>query len=108
MIISDARLQKALTFLAETDEECGLRRGRMEGASLYLKTMKSAAMLDSKMKTQGDREADAYQNNDYLAAVERYQNAVADYESMRCKRATETLVVEVWRSQNANRRQGNI
>ncbi len=109
MNISSDRLQKALTYLAETDQPFANARGFMEGMSKQEKTVLGMIFLEKTGNNQ-EREYQARTSNEYEEWRTKYQNAVCDYELYRNKRITETLVVEVWRSLGANRRQagGNL
>ncbi|MEW8119893.1 MAG: hypothetical protein AB2792_22250 [Candidatus Thiodiazotropha sp.] len=106
-MINEDRLQKALVYLAETDEEAAKARAYMIGLEKNEKTIIGIEYL----KTQGtvpERDARARKSEAYEQWKSDYENAVADYELYRNKRHTEELIVEVWRSENANRRRGNV
>ena len=79
----------------------------MEGLSEQRKTIKAVWFLES-TGTRDERESSAYVSEDYRDLVKRYEEAVYEYEAMRNKRNTEALIVEVWRSEQANRRAGNV
>jgi len=108
-MISQDRLQKALTYLAESDEPFAQARGLMEGISKQEKTVLGMVFLE-KTGTNQDREYQARTSNEYEEWRVKYQGAVCDYELYRNKRITEAMIVEVWRSLGANRRQagGNL
>lgn len=106
-MISDDKLQKALIYLAETDEPCAKARGLLAGLDRQEKTIKSVAFLDAVGKV-AEREASAYISQAFCEHITKIENATVDYETMRNKRMTAELIVEVWRSENANRRRGNV
>ena len=108
-MISQDRLQKALTYLAESDEPFAKARGFMEGVSKQEKTVLGMVFL-KETGTRDEREYQARISNQYKEWRTKYEGAVCDYELYRNKRITEALVVEVWRSLNSNRRQagGNL
>jgi hypothetical protein len=54
------------------------------------------------------RKAKAEQATETIEAEAEYLNAYQKSEVLAMKRKTEFLVVDVWRSLNASRRQGNI
>ena len=54
----------------------------------------------------GEREGRADTHADTEAAYEQYFKAMREFEAMRNRRATESIVFEAWRSLNSNRRQG--
>lgn len=109
MNISEDRLQRSLTYLAESDEEFAKAKGFMEGMSKQEKTVLGMVFLE-KTGTNQEREYQARTSNEYEEWRVKYQGAVCDYELYRNKRITETLIVDVWRSLNSNRRQagGNL
>lgn len=107
-MISNDRLQKALTYLAETDDKCAKAKSLMVGLESQMKTVKAVAFLQADAKTATEREAIAYASETYQQHIAKLESATYDYETMRNKRLTEELVVECWRSINANRRNGNV
>lgn len=106
-MISDERLQKSLCYLSETDEPCARSKSLMIGLENQLKTVKSIAFLNT-TGTMAEREAYAYSHETYKTHVVALEKATYDYEAMRNKRLTEEMIVECWRSLNANRRKGNV
>ena len=107
-VISDEKLQKALTYLVETDESCARARGLLAGLERQEKTVKALEFLKHPALKIAEREALAYASARYREHCEEISNAMADYEIMRNRRLTAELIVEVWRSENANRRKGNV
>ena len=107
MDIPDERLQKALDYLAHTDAKAANAKALVEGLSEQRKTLKSILYLAA-TGDQKKREAEAYAGEEYILHVEKYQNAILEFETLRNRRITAALIVEVWRSCNANRRNGNI
>lgn len=106
-MISETRLNKALKYLAETDEDAARAKALMISLEDQRKTVKALAFLKAQ-GTVAEREANAYNSQEYRDHAEKLENAVADYEALRNKRATETIIIEVWRSLNAARRSGQI
>ena len=108
-MISEERLQKALTYLVDTDNEVAVKKAYMKGLEKQEKSIRAAAFLEQEGKdTVAGREARAYDSELYRKWVKDYEDAVVDYESLNNKRITEMTMIEVWRSLNAARRQGNI
>ncbi len=107
MDISDDRLQKSLTYLATTDEEAAQARAYMDGMNEQKKTVFSVELLKASGSVEV-KKAEAYSSSSYMQHAKLVQQAIYDYEVLRNKRLTEALIVEVWRSCNANRRRGNI
>lgn len=106
-MIDDTRLGQALTYLATTDEKAAERRTQMERAEFKAKAIKDAIFkrLDGSV---ADRQAEAGASVEYAAAMDEYFAALSQYEAMRNKRLTEAIVIDTWRTIQANQRKGNI
>jgi hypothetical protein len=103
--ITQQRMEEALEYLTDTDEQCASLRADMERAEFRAKRTEQAVFKISD-GTVADRTADAKTHKDTLAAYEQYFTAMQSYHAMSNKRATESIVIDTWRSINANRRQG--
>lgn len=98
-------MEQAIEYLADTDELCAALRSDMERAEWRAKRTK-AAIFTLSTGSVAERTALADTHADTEAAWAQYFDALQAHESMRNKRATESIVVDTWRSLNANRRQG--
>lgn len=103
--ITQQRMEEAIDYLADTDEPCAALRADMERAEFRAKRTEQAIFKISD-GTVAERTADAKTSPDTEAAWEKYFTALQAHETMRNKRATESIVIDTWRSLNANRRQG--
>lgn len=106
-MISDEKLQKALTYMAETDEPAAKAKSFLAGLEKQEKTILATQFGDRSGGVE-ERKQSAYRSEAYETWKNKYQTAVYDYELMRNKRQTAELIVECWRSINANRRHGNV
>lgn len=104
-MISDERLQKAMTYLAETDEESAQLKAAVERHE-YIKKRRRAAVFLSATGNVEERKAQAEVSKEVEDAEQQYTDVLVQHEHMAAKRKTEVLIVDVWRSINANRRQG--
>ena len=115
-IISDKEIEEALEFLASTDMDCALKKALMKRLDYQRNTIKSLSMLDAEDDAikSGERlsvarkEAIAFTSKRYQEFLEEYQDAVAEYETINNIRNTKIGIIEVWRSEQANRRRGTI
>jgi hypothetical protein len=107
-MIDSAQRDKALQYLAETDESCANARALMLFLESKEKTILAMGVLQHGEGTAQTREARARTAGAYLEWLEQYRESVADYELQRNKRKRAELTVECWRSENANRRNGNV
>lgn len=104
-MISDDRAEKALRYLAETDLPCAEAKANMERAELKAKAIRQAVFL-AETGTVTDRVAKADTDADHQNALLHYFDAVKTYNAIAYKRDTERVVLDTWRTIQANRRQG--
>lgn len=109
MLITEDRLQQALTYLAQTDEPHAQAKALMKGLEKQEKTIKARVFIEKKGDGGvAEREAMAVTSGDYIEWQGRYEDSIMDYEVLNNKRLREQLVIEVWRSLNSSRNKGNI
>jgi hypothetical protein len=104
------RRDKALQYLIDTDEPAAKARAYLLGLEKSEKTIIAVEILDKKGTpgTVPEKDAMARTSHEYKAWKEDYEDAVLDMELYRNRRHTAELIIELWRSEGANRRQGNI
>lgn len=106
-MISEHRLERAMTFLAETDERAAELKSLVDQSEYQAKVTKATVFLHVE-GTVAEREAIAISSNETKDAYRAHFQAIRDFQAVANKRELERLVVEVWRSENANRRVGNV
>lgn len=104
--ITQDRMEEALAYLSDTDEPCANLRADLERAEWRAKRTKDAIFQISSGSV-ADRNAIAETSADTEAAWDKYFKALATFDAMKNKRATEAIVFEAWRSLNSNRRQAS-
>lgn len=104
-MISEERAEKALRYLVDTDETAAAAKAEMERAEFAVKRTREAIFMHSE-GTVADRQAIAITHASTLEAHERYVHAIALYNKLNNKRDTERIVMDAWRTLQANRRQG--
>ena len=108
MIVSEDKVHDALKYLAGTDEPCAKARAYLDGLKEQTKTVFGIEFLKHNEGTIEEKKSEAYTSLSYTAHLEKIKDAFADYEFMRNKRLTADLMIQVWRSENKHRGQGNI
>lgn len=106
-MITDARLQRALTYLAETDEPAAELKADVSRKEYLCKLARSKEFLIAAGPVE-QRKATAEVSDSVQRAEGEYTDAVVAFEKVRAKRTTEELIVEVYRTVSANRRQGQV
>lgn len=104
-IIPDERMDKAVNYLAEHDSVAAELMAEVERTELKARAVKDALIKHGE-GSLGDRTAAAGCDPAYLEAMEAHFVALRDYNVVKNRRSTAALVIDVWRSENANRRQG--
>jgi hypothetical protein len=94
-------------YLATTDEEAASLLANMERAEYRAKATRDIEFRHAE-GTVAERAAIAGCASSYTDAMNEYFAAVQAFHSVKNKRQTEALVVDVWRSMESSRRQGNI
>ena len=107
MTITTERMEKAITYLAETDQTCADLRADMERAEFKARAVKDALFMRL-TGTVAERTAQAGASDEYGEAMNRYFDYLAAWEHVKNKRQTEAIVVEAWRSLNSSRNRGNV
>jgi len=92
--------------LLETDVKCAALGADVERLEFKVKRTKAAVFLLS-TGSVAERNALAETHENTEKAHAEYCKALEEFNAMRNKRATETIVFEAWRSLNSNRRQGS-
>lgn len=104
-MISDDRAEKALRYLAATDESCGAAKAHQERMEYKAKAVRQQVFLIEE-GTVAERQAKAEVDHDHQNALEEYFDAMKNYSAIANKRETERIVLDTWRTISANRRSG--
>lgn len=106
-MITDDEAEAAVDYLKQTAAQIGRARGQMEYREGSLRRVKALQLLKFE-GSLGEREAKAYASDEYAAALEDHQNAVADYETVRALREAADWQLRVWQSETSSQRQGRV
>lgn len=108
MIVTDERCQKAIDYLVKTDEESAELKTDVARKEYALDLAKKRMYLESEGKNVEERKATAEISMDVQLSVEAHLKAMVTFEKVKARRVTAALIVDTWRSVNANRRSGNV
>ena len=104
--LTDDHINRALAYLASTDEEYAQAKALAEGLAQQRKSLKAMLMLESNAKTDKLKEAEAYAHERYQEHLLAQQNAFADFEILKNKRMTYALKIDMYRTVMSARKQG--
>lgn len=100
-------LTESLNYLIETDGYYGEAVGLVKWLEHKLKVVHAQEYLKAEGSVE-QRKSIALSSEAYEKTLDDYKNACLEREEMSAKRKSRELVIEVWRTQQANRRSGNI
>lgn len=102
-MITDQRAEQAFEYLRDSTDAIGAAKSELERAEILRKRARKRIFLVSEGSV-AHRDATAECDESVGEADERYVAAVSAYESLRAKRDIETIALDVWRTESANRR----
>ena len=100
-------VDKAVDYLVATDESAAKAKALVAFLEDKKKTVKATIMADLDGSISS-REVVAHASETYKQACEDYRDAVYEFELLKNRRKSAELVVEVWRTESANQRTGNV
>ena len=104
----DERVEKAVNYLATTDEPAAKAKTLYKGLEAQIKTIESIEFkknIGSGM-TVPDKWAMVHTSQAYLDHHKKIYDAMLDHELLQNRRGTAELLFKYWQSLNANKRQG--
>ena len=102
-MISEERLEKAMIYLAHTDEEAAKAKALCKKLEKIERIIRGEAFLRAN-GTVAEREAKAVTSEQYKEHVAYAENCWVDAELLDNKRHTEEVIVDIWRTMSANLR----
>lgn len=106
-MISEERADKALEYLIGTDKEVAELKGQM----LVKEQMCKVARADVFKTSEGSvdlRKAEAELAQDVRDADREFVEATIEFETVRNRRTTAITIIDMYRTEEASRRAGNI
>lgn len=90
---------KALDFIRDNAEKLGRLKGAVYAHTELRKSVKSKLMLlANDLKTQNEKEAFAYSQQEYIDHIKKTDDLIAEYETLRILVLAAEAKIEVWRS----------
>lgn len=105
--LNDDRVEKALVYLASTDEDHAGLGSEVKRLEEGVKQAKAHSFLVAE-GTVAEREAKAVASLKYANAIELWTEAYRDFKILDNKRNTEIRITELWQTLSSNRRKGTI
>ena len=109
-MISEQRLEKALIYRAETDEDHAKLKTQVEYLDWKKKKLKGDFITNkcSDNLSLGGRGEKGYASEEYGKFIEEHKEVYEKFNIMDNKRKTEGIIIDLFRTLEASRRKGNI
>jgi len=108
-MISEQRLEKALSFLAETDETNAEANANVKYLDRLLKRKNALHITgNTEDKSISAKEQSYYASTTYKTAVDEIFNAEVKASTLENKRDKEGLIIDLFRTLESSRRKNNI
>jgi hypothetical protein len=102
-MITDQRANEAFEYLRDTTDAIGAAKGELERSEILRKRTRKRCFLIAEGPV-AQREAIAEVDPEVESVDERYVDAVTAFATLSAKRDIETIALDVWRTESANRR----
>ncbi len=106
MAIEDYRVEKAVEFIRDHADMIGQLRGQKSALEHHIKIERSQRFLESE-GTVAERESLAWTDPAVFKLCNEYRDCVTELETIATKFKAAELLIEVWRTQQANSRRGH-
>ena len=107
MIATEERTQKAVDYLASTDKEHALIKAEYKAKDALTKTILAYEFIDAEGSIEL-RKAKSYTSESYIAHIESLKVLEVELQTMYNRRDTANVLTDLYRTESANLRKGNI
>ena len=101
-------VSECIQNLALTDDEHGRLKGRMKAWDQKLKVCEGRMFLQEKEGSVEHRKAKAKTSDEYEKLLGEFESESVEFHILDSQRNTWNTIIEVYRTQQANKRMGNI
>lgn len=109
MKITDEQLDAALDVLHDRNGVAAQARANRKHLEEYRKSLKAIIMTEHQLESLGAQERRAYSDDRYVEFLENaLHTAIEEDEKHTYLREGAAATIEIWRSQQANERKGQI
>lgn len=110
-MITDEKAESAVHYIASVAPEYAKAKANRVQIEQFRKSKKALLMRQAEIdgcKTAAIQEREAYANPEYIELLEGLRDATETEEKLRWEMTAAQARIDVWRTQNANNRKGNI
>lgn len=107
-IISDEKVEEALNYLAKSAKQYADEKAHMKWLEHYRKSVRAQEVLRATGKTISENNTRGEASAAYQNALAEYKEAVAAFTLTEAYRKAAELTVELFKTQEASNRRGNV
>lgn len=107
-MITYENAEAALQYLVNTDDEFARAKTLYDALHEQRKTVEAIEYNLLKNGSAADKKQLAVGSDAYMKHLIALHDAHIEYETLKAKRLTNQSIIEIWRSVNSARKQGNI
>lgn len=107
-IVTDDDVEKAILYLANSSKEYADTKALMKHLEVYRKSIRASEILKATGKTISENNTRGEASEAYKEVLSRYKDSVAAFTLIDAYRNVAELKVEVFRTQEASKRRGNV
>ena len=104
-MIEDEQVERALFYIRDSAGTAGQLAGAVKEAESRRKASMAIAFLQA-VGTVAERQARSRTDPAVVSAYHDYCESVAEYEKLKLEIKAAEMLIEVWRTENSNRRAG--
>lgn len=108
MLITEKRVEKALRLLAQTDDEVAVAKANEMRTEFMAKTAEALAFKQAEGSSAEERRQLSRLTDEVQTKHEEHFKAVAEHARLRARREREMIILDLWRTQQADQRRGNV
>ncbi len=110
MIDLEARVESAVEYLAKTDKTHAELKAKLNSLNELRKSVKAFEYIQAMESgvTQGRAEQEAYSSEKYKEHLGLISKAEIEFQTVQNRRVTAIQMIELYRTQSANQRRGNL
>lgn len=107
-MITNDQMEKALEYLADSEEEYANLRASKDLEGKRLEITLASGIIDSKKSSVAAKKVESLDSQEYKVVIEEMQTMLEAFYLIDAKRKRAEITIETWRTLEASRRRGTI
>lgn len=110
MSVQEGKVEAALRFLAESEQEYARLTGLMAWLDDQKGIIRAQAFMQARTEERSVADSEAASKNDqaYRDTVDKLRDAITEHALLRAKRDRAEVTIDCWRTEQATKRASNV